>query len=81
MSGRGPYRRDPGWHDELIGTERGHKRHERYGETPCDPCREAYNRAAAARRARRRDAARAHTRLVLATEAARLAAYAQGMTR
>lgn len=78
---RGPYRRDPGWHDELAGTERGFKRHTRYGEPPCAPCREAYNRAAADRRAKRAAARRSHARLVATREAHQLAAFALGMTR
>jgi hypothetical protein len=42
------------WHAQLAGTERGHRRHQRYGEPSCSACREAYNRAAAARRRARR---------------------------
>lgn len=29
--------------DREHGTERGHRQHRKYGEKPCEPCREARN--------------------------------------
>lgn len=40
-----------------CGTESGHKRHRRAGETPCDACKAAHSLANCEREARRRRAA------------------------
>ena len=61
---RRQYRADRGefWCRRVVapcGTEGGAKRHRRNHETICDPCRVAYNQAAANRKTVRRDAERA----------------------
>ncbi|MGW7350902.1 WhiB family transcriptional regulator [Streptomyces sp. NPDC054784] len=54
-----PRRRPPGPRLKPCGTAAAYERHRQAGETPCDPCREAYT--AARRRSRERQRAAAQT--------------------